>query len=174
MAANLANEINRLTAQAPELCYHCHKCTAGCPSVQVMSYGPDRVLRMVVLDQVEDVLRSRDIWLCVGCFTCTTRCPNGIDIAAVMDGLRQLAIARGYPAGERDVVLFHRLFLGLVKRLGQSHEAALLGLFKILSHIPIYNDLRAGVGLLLRGKVAILPIKTSASQEVKEIFRLSE
>lgn len=171
METNFFVEANHLSGQQIELCYHCHKCTAGCPVVGAMEYGPDRLLRMVLLGQDTEVLHSRDIWLCVGCFTCATRCPNNIDIAAVMDGLRQLAQKRHVSAGERDAFLFHRLFLGVVQRLGRSHEAVMLGLFKVLSHVPLKNDMGAGVNLFLRGKVPLLPQRTHAAGKVKKIFQ---
>ena len=170
----LASQVFHLSNQHVELCYQCHKCTAGCPVVGVMEFGPDRVLRMVALDQRDAVLRNRDIWLCAGCFTCTTRCPNGIDISAVMDALRQVAVAEGYPAGEHDALLFHRLFLSVVERLGRSHEAAMLGLFKVLSHVPLLNDMQVGLGLFLRGKVPILPQRTGAAAAVREIYQRSK
>ena len=172
MGMNLALEVMQLSGESAGLCYHCHKCTAGCPVVGSMSFGPDRILRMVALDQREPLLRSRDIWLCAGCYTCATRCPNGIDISKVMDGLRQIAVREGIPAGERDALLFHRLFLSVVQRLGRSHEASMLGLFKILSHVPFFNDLGAGIGLFRRGKVPLLPERSNTG-EVREIFRRS-
>ena len=174
MEANLTTRVDELSGQKVELCYHCHKCTAGCPVVDAMDFGPDRILRMVTLDQKEEVMRSRDIWLCSGCYTCATRCPNDIDISAVMDALRQTGLAEGYPAGERDALLFHRIFLGVIKVLGRSHEAASLGLFKVLSHVPIYKDMGAGVGLVLRGKVPILPKRPESAGEVRQIFKRSQ
>ena len=174
MEPSLTTQVDTLSGQQVELCYHCHKCTAGCPVVGAMDYGPDRLLRMLTLDESEEILRSRDIWLCSGCYTCATRCPNDIDIAAVMDALRQVAVAEGIPAGERDALLFHRLFLGVLQRLGRSHEAFMLGLFKVLSHVPIYRDVPAGIGLFMRGKVPILPESTSAAAEVKQIFERSQ
>jgi heterodisulfide reductase subunit C len=171
---SLTTQVDTLSGQQVELCYHCHKCTAGCPVVGAMDYGPDRLLRMLTLDESEEILRSRDIWLCSGCYTCATRCPNDIDIAAVMDALRQVAVAEGMPAGERDALLFHRIFLGVLQRLGRSHEAFMLGLFKVLSHVPIYRDVPAGIGLFMRGKVPILPESTSAAAEVKQIFERSQ
>ncbi len=153
----LALEVQRLSGENVDLCYHCHKCTAGCPVVESMTFGPDRVLRMAALDERKELLGSKDIWLCAGCMTCATRCPNDIDISAVMDALRQISLAEGYAAGERDALLFHRLFMGVLERLGRSHEAASLGLFKVFSHTPFTDDLGAGAGLFLRGKVPILP-----------------
>ena len=174
METNLALEVNRISSQQVELCYHCHKCTAGCPVVDAMQYGPDLLLRMVSLGQGDAVFKSRDIWLCVGCYTCATRCPNGIDIAATMDSLRQLALARGYAAGERDALLFHRLFMGVVKFFGRSHEAFMLGLFKMLSKVPLMNDVPAGIGLFMRGKVPLLPARLTAPVQVRQMFQRSK
>src|SRR5512143_770053 len=99
--------VNALAHETTELCYHCHKCTAGCPVSYAMTYGPDRVLRMVQLGQAEAALASQDIWLCAGCETCGARCPNDIDIAHVMDALRQIATAERLrvTAGVRRVPL---------------------------------------------------------------------
>lgn len=173
MPDDLISEVDRLSGQRIETCYHCHKCAAGCPLVGTMEYGPDRLLRMAALNQRDALLRSGDIWLCAGCFTCTARCPNGIDLAAVMDALRQLALRGGYPTGEGDVLLFHRLFLSVMKLFGRSHEATLLGLFKILSHVPLRNDLGAGLALVARGKVPLLPRRSQAGKEVRRIFQRS-
>lgn len=171
MLNDLMSETNRLANETLQLCYHCRKCTVGCPVVDAMDYGPDQLLRMVALNEYEAVLSSRDIWLCAGCYTCATRCPNDIDISAVMDALRQIALREGYTAGERDALLFHRLFIGVVQRLGRSHEAFTLGLFKVLSKTPLMNDVGAGAGLFMRGKVPLVPRRSGAASEVRAIFQ---
>src|SRR3990170_1920033 len=171
---SLITEVDALSHQQVELCYHCHKCSAGCPLLPEMTFGPDRLLRMVQVGDGDRALRSRDVWLCSGCATCATRCPNDIDISAVMDALRQIAVATDVTAGERDALLFHRLFLGVVRRLGRSHEAAMLGLFKVLSRVPIYRDGPAGGGLFLRGKVPVLPRPSGAASEVRRLFDRSQ
>ena len=45
--AGFIKEVNRLSGQQIELCYHCHTCTAGCLLSNDMAYGPDRLLRLV-------------------------------------------------------------------------------------------------------------------------------
>lgn len=170
----LLDQVKQISGQPIEQCYHCHKCTAGCPVVSAMRYGPDRLLRMLALEQEEPLLSSRDIWLCAGCYTCATRCPNDIDLAAVMDALRQIALVQGYPAGEPDALLFHRLFLRVLSVFGRSHEAAMLGLFKILSHVPLMNDVSAGIGLFLRGKVPIIPKRSGAAADIRKIMQRSK
>ncbi len=112
------NQINKLSSQTLQLCYHCHKCTAGCPVVEDMQYGPDRILRMVQLGQKERLISSHDIWLCAACETCGTRCPNDIDIARVMDALRQVAIEEGAAISEPDALKFHKSLCMVCKLSG--------------------------------------------------------
>ncbi len=64
MENSLTSEVQRLSGENIDLCYHCHKCTAGCPVVQSMTYGPDRMLRMVALDQ-RDALATKPGYLAV-------------------------------------------------------------------------------------------------------------
>jgi heterodisulfide reductase subunit D len=93
---SLVDQVNRLSDQFIQMCYHCHKCTAGCPAAFAMEYGPDRILRLLQLGQREQALASRDIWLCLGCEMCGVHCPNQIDVGAVMIALRQVAGECGY------------------------------------------------------------------------------
>ena len=92
-----------------------------------------------------------------------------------MDALRQIALASHATVGERDALLFHRLFIGVVQRLGRSHEAATLGLFKVFSHTPKTQDMDAGFNLFIRGKVPVLPhYSAKAAADVRQIFKKSE
>jgi len=164
--------VNQRSGQLIQLCYHCHKCTAGCPVAFAMDYGPDRVLRMIQFGLKGEVLRSSDIWICASCETCGTRCPNEIDIARVMDALRQMAIEEGFPAKERKVALFHNLFLSIVKSLGRMHEASLMGLYKALSG-DLLSDIPQGVKMVLKGKIPLFPHRIKGGDEVKKIFERS-
>ena len=164
--------VNQRSGQLIQLCYHCHKCTAGCPVAFAMDYGPDRVLRMIQFGLKEQVLCSSDIWICASCETCGTRCPNEIDIARVMDALRQMAVEEGLPTKERNVPLFHNLFLSIVKRLGRMHEASLMGLYKPLSR-DLFSDIPMGLKMILKGKIPLLPHRIKGSDEVEKIFERS-
>ena len=62
-------------------CYQCYKCSAGCPVSFAMDILPHQVIRSVLFGQKKKVLSSKTIWICASCETCTTRCPNEIDIA---------------------------------------------------------------------------------------------
>ncbi len=98
MSESFTDRINDLSGQLVQLCYHCHKCTAGCPTAFAMEYGPDRILRLIQFGQQERLLTSRDIWLCLGCEMCGAHCPNEIDIGEVMIALKDAAERAGYRA----------------------------------------------------------------------------
>jgi heterodisulfide reductase subunit D len=93
---SLVGRVNDLSGQTVQLCYHCHKCTAGCPAALSMEYGPDRILRMIQLGQWERLMSSRDAWLCLGCEMCGAHCPNEIDINEVMIALKEITTESGY------------------------------------------------------------------------------
>jgi heterodisulfide reductase subunit C len=163
------NQVNSLSSQTIELCYHCHKCTAGCPAAADMEYGPDRVLRMVQFGEKERLLSSHDIWLCASCETCGTRCPNEIDIARVMDALRSLAITSGVSIAEPDSLKFHKLFLLVVENMGRMHEATLLGAYKLWTR-NLVADMDSGAQMFLKGKIPIKPHLLKGRKELKDIF----
>jgi heterodisulfide reductase subunit C len=150
-------------------CFACAKCTAGCPLAPDMEYGPHRILQMVRFGMKQDVLASRDIWLCAGCETCGTRCPNDVDIAQMMDVLRQLSIAGGVRNPASDVADFHRIFLGLVRTFGRMHEVSLLALFKMRSR-DLLGDLGAGAQLFIKGKIPILPEHIKNSSRLRSVL----
>lgn len=87
-------KIEDISGQNVLACYQCGKCSAGCPMVSLMDLLPNQIIRLVQLGQVEDVLNSKTIWLCASCFTCTARCPKGVDLAKVMEALRLLLLRK--------------------------------------------------------------------------------
>jgi heterodisulfide reductase subunit C len=161
--------VDAASGQEVSLCYHCHKCTSGCPVSADMDLGPDRVLRLLQMGQRERLLASPDIWLCAGCETCATRCPNGIDIARVMDALRQIGLEAGVKPGEGDAYRFHRLFLLVVRTLGRMHEAALLGAYKIWTG-HVLSDLDSGAALFVKGKIPLMPRRLTGITAVQKLF----
>jgi heterodisulfide reductase subunit C len=150
-------------------CYQCGKCTAGCPVAFEMDYPPNQVIRAIGLGMRDAVLSSRSIWLCAACETCSTRCPQEADPAAVMDALRRIAYAEGIRSPEQDVPLFHRIFLGSVKQFGRVFEAGMIGFYNIFSgHYT--KDLLMAPKMVLKGKIGLLPERNRHGKELREMF----
>ena len=162
-------QVNELSGQQVQLCYHCHKCTGGCPAAADMTYGPDMLLRLVHLGEREAVLRRDDIWLCAGCEACGARCPNGINIAHMMDALRVMAVREGVEPAVPAVPKFNALFMEIVRRTGRMHELSLMGLHKLWT-LNLIADVPAGLRLMLKGKIPLLPEISSARKEVARLY----
>jgi heterodisulfide reductase subunit C len=116
------------------------------------------------------LLSSHTIWLCASCETCTTRCPNGIDIAAVMDRLRQRALALGVRPAEKRITAFHRSFLRSVRRWGRTYEIGMLAAYKTRSG-DLFGDLGLGWKMFRRGKLRLRPRRIKGRRQVKALFK---
>jgi heterodisulfide reductase subunit C len=162
-------QVRERGAEDPALCYQCGKCTAGCPIAYAMDYPPHQIMRGVQLGMRDVVLSSRTIWLCAACETCSTRCPQSVDPAGVMDALRRIAYAEGIRSPERDVPLFHGIFLGSVRQFGRIFEAAMIGFYNLLSgHYT--KDVVMAPKMLLKGKLSLLPPRVKNGKELRRIF----
>ncbi len=115
------SEVERRSGQTVAQCYQCGNCTAGCPVNFSYDLPVSRVMRLVQTGQRHAVLSCHSIWLCASCQTCTTRCPNSIDVAKVMDVLRHMAREAGYTT-ERNVKAFGDAFLASVAKNGRLNE----------------------------------------------------
>jgi heterodisulfide reductase subunit C len=143
-------------------CYQCGKCTAGCPVSYAMDLGPRRVMRGIQLGLKDDVLSSKSIWLCVHCQTCSARCPREIEIASVMEACRLAFQLEKGPAGDKDVELFHKLFLDSIGRWGRLSEVDLAGNYNLRSgHLFANMDLVPV--MLAKGKLNIMPDRGGAA-----------
>ncbi len=168
MKETFTDQVDSLSGQATQLCYHCHKCTAGCPTAYVMDYKPDQMLRLIQLGQKEKVLNSSAIWMCVSCDACGTRCPNQIWLAPVMDALRHIALEEGY-SPEPAVYALHRSFLDSIRLWGRVHELSMLMEYKLRS-LDLFSDLMLGIDLILKGKISFLPERIKRLDEVKKLY----
>ena len=77
-------------------CFQCGTCTSDCPIARFSdTYRPRQIIRMTQLGLKDRVLKSDTLWLCASCFTCTDRCPQGVEVASVIRVLRNLAAEQG-------------------------------------------------------------------------------
>lgn len=77
-------------------CFQCGTCTSDCPVARYSdTYRPRTILRMATMGLKDRVLKSDTLWLCAACFTCTDRCPQDVEVAAVIRVLRNLAAEAG-------------------------------------------------------------------------------
>ena len=162
-------EIIEASGENLQACYQCQKCSAGCPVAYAMDILPNQILRHIQYDHRERVLSSKTLWICASCYTCSVRCPNNIDIAKIMDVLRNIAIRSGITPGERDVSLFHSVFLDTIKSKGRIHELSLLIQLKLKTK-DFFKDAGLGWKMFRRGKIKLLPSRYRGGKEIQGIF----
>ena len=90
----IIKKVEDISGQNLLACYQCGKCSAGCPMISLMDLLPNQIIRLIQLGQFNDVLNSKTIWLCASCFSCSARCPKGVDLAKVMEALRLLLLRK--------------------------------------------------------------------------------
>ena len=93
--ANFKVKVRELSGENIDLCYQCGACSSSCPLTEEMDLLPSTVIRYAQLG-LEEVLETTTIWVCITCFNCEIRCPRGIDIANVMEALRQIVLRTKY------------------------------------------------------------------------------
>jgi heterodisulfide reductase subunit C len=168
----LLNEIERASGENISACYQCFRCTNGCPVAEEMDILPHRVIRYIILGDRDKILKSKAIWTCLQCVTCSVRCPNGIDIAHVFDILRNLS-AKEHCEADKDTWLFDNLFLESVKKHGRLNEMETIMRYKIAKK-DLFSDAKMGIGMFMKGRMGILPHNVKNRDEIKEIFSKAE
>ena len=91
---NFVAKIEEISGQDLLACYQCGKCSAGCPAVGHMDILPNQIIRFAQLGLENELSQSKSIWICASCMTCNTRCPKGINIAEVIEAVRQILLRK--------------------------------------------------------------------------------
>jgi len=163
-------EVMEVSGQNLQACYQCQKCSAGCPVAYAMDLLPNQILRHIQYGHREKVLGSKTIWICASCYTCSVRCPNDIDIARIMDSLREIALRSGIQPGEKEIPVFHSVFLDTIRSKGRIHELSLILQFKSKTK-DFFKDAALGWKMYRKGKIKLFPSKFGGGKEIKEIFK---
>jgi len=150
------------------LCFQCSKCTAGCPAVWAMDLTPTQIIHAARLGLKELIFNSKTIWFCVSCETCTTRCPQEVDIAKVMDAARILAQKEKVKAKVPEVTAFYKASMSTIKRFGRMYELGLIAKLKLETK-NFFQDLALGMKMFRKGKLKLRP-KFVNVIEVNKIF----
>ena len=166
----LKDAVEELSGVDLSACLQCKKCSNGCPVARLANTRPSEIIRLLQLGAGEELLLRDLIWVCASCETCSARCPMCIDVAAVMDALRRLALDKGTAAPEGNVPLFNRAFLKTVETFGRAYEIGLISAYK-LGTGKLMNDTEKFPVMLKKGKIALLPPRGGDRQVVKRIFR---
>jgi len=150
------------------LCYQCSKCAAGCPVAYEMDLTPSQLIHAVRLGQKDLVFNSKTMWLCAACETCTTRCPQEVDIARVMDAVKIIAQREKIKPKVPEIRAFYDVCLQNIRWFGRMYEIGLIMMLKLRTR-DFFKDLLLAPQMFKKGKLKLMPKRTNA-KAMKEIF----
>jgi len=166
--SQLSRDLQAFTGVDVMACDLCEECTLGCPAAYAMRMKPHELMRAIQLGHSEEIHWSGAIWTCLSCGTCNTRCPQGIDILRVIDGLREMSRDFEYYNPYPAIPALHRIFMGLVKRYGKVHPLGLV-LLNNLRMLTPFKDIDLASPMLLKRKFKLLPRKSRGTNELRRM-----
>jgi heterodisulfide reductase subunit C len=154
----------------PQFCIQCGTCSVVCPMTEYMEYSPRVLNAMLTAGRYDDVLRSRAIWTCTGCYACTVECPKQLPVTESIYALKRASMRAGvYPRRFVTPVLA-RQFVRLVSKRGRSSEAWIsLSLylrtrpFQLLRYAPV------ALRMMRRGR---LPVRFESVRHPAQLRRI--
>jgi heterodisulfide reductase subunit C len=168
--SSLSAEVKRRSGVNIDLCWQCRSCAGGCPFVRAMDYAPNQIIRFVQLGQQKTALESSGIWICVGCNTCSIQCPNAIDIPAVNDALRQIAMEQEVVVAEPNILHFHQAVLQSIQRYGRTHKLEVMLRYKLKKH-DWFADMAVGMKMFAKRKLELLPSRNTDIGDIRRLFQ---
>jgi len=154
--SDFSETVKSLSGLDVNLCFQCAKCASGCPVSYAMDYTPTQLVHAIQLGLTDLVLNSKTIWLCASCQTCTTRCPQDVDLAGVMDVVRAIAQREKIKAKIPEVPAFYQSSLRNISLFGRMYEPGLVIMLKLLTR-SFTKDIGLGLKMLKKGKLNIFP-----------------
>ena len=172
-------EVRNSSGENASLCYQCKTCSSGYPVAFAMDLLPHQIIHMIRMGLKDAVLKSSSIWLCVSCEACTTRCPNDIDVAKIIDALRMASTKSGLKLGEKKPSVFHDSVLSSIKKTGRLYELGMIGIYTLKSGDMVSNiksgslleDAKVGWKMFKNGKLKLIPKRIKGRKEIKNLFK---
>jgi len=155
-----------------EYCYQCGLCTGSCRTAYAMKYTPRQVMNLLQLGRVDEAVASGSGLLCTACYSCTFRCPRGVAVTDTMAAVQRLNLARNH--ADSHIRRFYRAFMRTVERHGRFHEVEFLTRYYAPNPLLLRGNLRLGLSLLAKGKVALNPPKMKSQKAIAAMFRKAQ
>jgi heterodisulfide reductase subunit C len=149
-------------------CYQCGKCATGCPVAYEMDLTPTQLMHAIQLGLKDVVYKSKTMWLCAACQTCSTRCPQNVDIAEVLDSVKILMQRNRKKPLLPDVLKFNKTFVENLKWFGRLYEIGMIAILTLRTR-KLSVDMGMGMKMFKKHKVKIFP-GFKGAQTVRKIL----
>lgn len=176
LRAAFLEEVERVPgAERLHRCIQCGTCTGSCPVSYTMDISPRQIIALFRAGAIEEILRSRTIWVCASCYNCTVRCPAQIKITDLLYALKRLAIERGIYPAKFPVYVLAETFAGMIRKYGRNHELGLIRSFYLRTHpMQLLRQSMTGLTLMRAGRLPLFPERIRGHKDLKAIMARAE
>lgn len=151
-------------------CLQCGTCTGACPVAYAMDVTPRQIIGLFRAGRMEEVLRSKAIWLCASCYSCTVRCPMKIRVTDTMYAFKRLAMERGLHSRHFAIPALSRSFITIIGKYGRNYELGLVLRYYLKVGVgKLFAGSGTGWSLLRRGRLGLWPQRIRRVREVRAI-----
>ncbi len=157
------------------MCMQCGMCSGSCPIGTDMDNGPRKLFMMIRSGQKEAVFQSNTLWNCTSCYRCTVRCPRGIPVTSIVQGLAASAVDLGY-AKEQDTARFASSFWWSVMHFGRTDERLVTAKYYFSFGFVVgikksLENLKIAIGMVMKGRMHLgLPHAVSDKKGLRAIL----
>jgi len=173
LSGDLAAEVEARSVTNLSSCVQCKKCSAGCPLSGYSDLMPHELVRLVQFGQSAEVLQSRMIWQCTSCQTCSTRCPQQVDICSMNDGLRRMSRERAVANDASTLPAFNDSFLASVCKHGRVYEVGLMASYKLRT-LRLFEDMGKLPLMLKKQKLRLIPSTVAGRNERRRLWKRAQ
>jgi heterodisulfide reductase subunit C len=156
-------------------CIQCGTCTGSCPVSYAMDISPRQLVALFRAGEMEQIMRSRTIWICASCYACTTRCPAGIKITDTIYALKRTAMEKGLKTSAPQVQRLARIFTRILVRYGRLHEGSLIAEYYTRTNpLKFFGILPLGRKMFRTKRIGFLPHRIKAHAALARIIRKAQ
>jgi heterodisulfide reductase subunit C len=135
-----------------------------------MDHTPRMLFAMIRAGYRDQALKSNTPWICVSCYHCVVRCPQGVHIADVMYTLKSMAIAANADV-ESTAPDFAQTFVDMVEQYGRSYEFGLATRYYLKHHKKRLPGMAPmGLGMLSKERMSMRPRKIKGIDQLHKIL----
>lgn len=151
-------------------CLQCGTCTGACPVAYAMDMTPRHIIGLFRAGRMEEVLRSKAIWLCASCYSCTVRCPMKIRVTDTMYAFKRLAMERGLHSRHFAIPALSRSFITTIGKYGRNYELGLVLRYYLKVGIgKLFAGSGMGWNLFRHGRMGLWPKRIRRVRDVRAI-----
>lgn len=152
-------------------CIQCGTCSSTCPVSLYMDFTPRKLMAMIKGGFEDDALKSKTIWICSSCYSCTVMCPAQIKITDVMYALKRMAIEKGVYPKEIPTPVLAQEMNKIIAEKGRNAEMEVVTRMMLRTNpLGMLKMAPLGLSLFKKGRMHIGGEKIKNKKQMKKLL----